>query len=193
MRFIHDSSEEEMVLAFLAAEGDSPRSGGCVRDALGDVSLVDKPDLSDAQANALRKRALAACRGYGTDSLLFSGFPPVVEWKLVEVTVSELGQFHYARVPPWTTFSKGSLMVSDGAANLDPAEDANANIRAVERAVVAGKAFPALIATAQGKDDLHVLLDGHTRATAYVRALAPNETVQVIVGYVGDLSGWRWL
>jgi len=195
MQIIRDSSEEEMVLMFLAAEVDSPQFGRGARGALGEISLVRNPDLSDATANARRKGALATYRGYGMNKLLFEGFPRMVAWKLVEVTVSELGKFHYARVTPWTTLSKGSLLVHDGAANVQtvPAEYANANILAVERAIAGHQAFPPLIATAQATDDRHFLLEGHTRASAYVRALAPNETLQVIIGYVADLSGWRWL
>jgi hypothetical protein len=68
MRIVRDDiSEDEMVLAFLSAEVDSPRFGADARSALGDLELVRDPDLSDTHANQRRRSALARYRGWGTN------------------------------------------------------------------------------------------------------------------------------
>ena len=101
MRIIRDDiGEDEMVLAFLSAEVDSPRFSVAARSTLGDLELVRDPDLSDSHANQRRRSALARYRGWGTNDYLFKNFPRDVIWKLVEVAINELGEFRYARVDP---------------------------------------------------------------------------------------------
>jgi hypothetical protein len=113
MRIIRDDiSQDEMVLAFLSAEVDSPRFAAIMRSYLGDLELIRNPDLSDTIANQRRRTVLANYRGWGTNRYLFRGFPREVRWKLVEVTISELGEFRYARVEPWIALSGGSLLVT---------------------------------------------------------------------------------
>jgi hypothetical protein len=191
MRTVRDASEDEMVLAFLLGEIDSRRFA-CVREALADPSLVTDADLSDAAANDRRRDILTACRGYETRTDLFDGFPQRVAWKLVEVTTKELGNFRYVRIEPWTELAP-SRLVSDGARNeTSIAEGVNEHIRAIVVTIQAGKKFPWLIAAAEGEHECHHLIEGHARATAMVRTRSPHWTERVIVGYVPDLSKWRW-
>jgi len=194
MRVLRDSSEDEMVLAFLSAEVDSDRFGAIVRQLLGDLDLVRNADTTDATANQTRRSVLAQYRGWSRNSFLFFGFPADVRWRLVEVTVGELSGFRYAREPSWVALSGGSLLVRDGAANAakEPPDETKVRILAVEQEVRKGASFPPIVAVAEGEDQVHILLEGHTRASAYVRALNPQDTCQVIVGYVAALSGWYW-
>lgn len=195
MRIVRDDiSEDEMVLAFLSAEVDSPRFGAAARAMLGDLDLVRDPDLSDTHANQRRRFALAGYRGWGTNDYLFKNFPREVIWKLVEVAINELGEFRYARVDTWIALSWGSLLVKDGASNAakEPLDETRERILAVARDIRQGATFPPIIAAAEGEDQMHVLLEGHIRASAYVRALERRGTCEVIVGYVSDLSGWWW-
>ena len=195
MRIVRDDiSEDEMVLAFLSAEVDSPRFGVAARSTLGDLELVRDPDLSDTHANQRRRSALARYRGWGTNDYLFKNFPREVIWKLVEVTVNELGEFRYARVDAWIALSGGSLLVKHGASNAakEPLDETKERILAVARDIRRGVTFPPIIAATEGEDQTHVLLEGHIRASAYVCALERRDTCEVIVGYVSDLSGWWW-
>ena len=73
MRVIRDSSEDEMVLAFLSAEVDSNRFGAVVRQLLGDLELVRNADTTDATANQRRRSVLVQYRGWGRNSALFLG------------------------------------------------------------------------------------------------------------------------
>jgi hypothetical protein len=184
-----------MILAFVRAEAFSARFGATFRRAMGGKQAVYNPDLSDPAANALRRHALAAIRGYGQCAYLFRGWPHAVNWKLVAVTVEELGAFLYANHPTWTTLTHGSRLVRDGAANVETVpthEEAKPNILAVERDVRRGQTYPPLIATATDKSAQHVLVEGHTRATAYVRVLERETEVEVIVGYAPAITGWLY-
>lgn len=183
-----------MVLAFLSAEVDSDRFAHGSRYSLGDLELVRNPDLTDAVANQRRRSALAKYRGWRRNTYLFAGFPRDVRWKLVEVTIGELGHFRYAREATWIELTADTLLVKDGATNAgrQPLSETKERIRAVEREIRRGATYPPLIVTSEGEDQVHVLIEGHTRASAYVRALKWRETREVIVGYVSSLSGWRW-
>ena len=199
MNIIRDATEAEMVFAFLKAEIGSDRFGDHVRSCLQDLNLLNEPDLGDEEANRKRSEALGCYRGYGRNAHLFEGFPSEVEWKLASVTVEELGAFRYARVPPWTTESGQALSVRDGAQDLETKPDARekATVLDIEHALqthslTVGQ-FEPVIAAAEGVESIHVLVEGHSRATAYVRALRPEKTIEIIAGYVADLKRWRWL
>ena len=173
MRVVGASSEDEMVLAFLRAEIHSPRFKTVVRRALGgDASLVYRPRLDSQPENQARRNALGLVRGFGLNTYLFRGFPAAVRWVRLAVTSTDIAAMKYARYPTWDALSGGSRLVGDGAANVETVkadEDANANIQAVEREIARGRVYPELIVAATGEQEPHVLVEGHTRATAYVR------------------------
>jgi hypothetical protein len=54
-----------------------------------------------------------------------------------------------------------------------------------------GASFPELILVSEPDSDELVLLEGHKRATAYVRALDPEVELEVIVGSSPQIAGWR--
>lgn len=184
-----------MILAFLSAEVDAPRYRELVRATLcGDLQLARNADLTDAAANQRRRFALGQYRGWDRNSYLFAGFPRDVRWKLVEVSIFELGEFRYAREFSWVALAGDSLWVKDGAANAatEPLDETKERILAVEGEIRRGVTFPPLVATAEGEDQAHILLEGHTRASAYVRALDPRDTREVVVGYTRSLSAWAY-
>jgi hypothetical protein len=69
-------------------------------------------------------------------------------------------------------------------------ENANENIKAVADDLRAGKRYPALIAV-ESEGGLLVLVEGHTRATAYVLAQVAIP-VEVIVGYSPQMQLWTF-
>ena len=73
------ATENDMVLAFVRAEIDSPRFGGryhhCLAMLGSDCRLIDNADVMDAQQNAVRQKLLGCTRGYGKNTALFSDFP----------------------------------------------------------------------------------------------------------------------
>jgi hypothetical protein len=194
MRVVRELSDDEMIAAFVLAEVDSARFGRLYADLVGgNLSLYEG---DDAHAKAYRREALRRVRGYGAGAYLFVGFPSDVTWRLIAVTADELGGFLYADYPTWVTLSQGSRLVRDGAANvgaIHPSEDPTDGILAVEQAVRRGATLEPIIAAALNESSPHVIAEGHTRATALVRALNPDdELVEVIVGYSPGLATWRF-
>jgi hypothetical protein len=188
------SSVDEMVLAFLRAEVDSPR----YREffvALGlDRRLVEQPVLTDPGQNKARADALAAHRGNYVGAL-----PLDTTWQRWALTLAELGDALYAKYVTWQRLSGGTRRIRDGAANVDKLQcyenghDINAGIRATARAIDEGKPMPELIAVAEAADGRNlVLLEGHTRATAYLTARRVPVEVILLVGWSTTMNRWHW-
>jgi hypothetical protein len=194
VRVTRPVSEDEMILAFLQAECDAPRWKAWIAEALGgDLTPITTPNLEDDEQNAMRRHALGQYRGYGRDGYIFRGFPADTEWFAATVTCAELAAFRYLNHKTFIELSQGSRLVGDGAANLDVVtaqEGLNDRIRGLRDAVEAGRRFPALIAVAHARDVPPVLIEGNTRATAYVLALPAEDEVAVISGYSAGLQTW---
>ena len=81
----------------------------------------------------------------------------------------------------------------DGAKNIDAvqtAEDANVNIKAVAEQLKCGKRYPELIVVEGTGEDL-IVVEGHTRATAYVLAEFAKP-ISLLVGTSLLLSHWAF-
>jgi hypothetical protein len=200
MRSIGPSSEEEMVLAFLKAEIDSAEYREVIEGALSKQgytrAIVDDANLQNPRENHARAVCLSCSRGYRLNDGLFRGFPNEVVWQRVSLSSEELGQTKYINQSVWVTGSGGTRFVSDGAKNLDAGtllDSLKAKIRAIEASVRAGCRPPELILVGKGDDSALVLVEGHSRATAYVRAASClTEGVEAIVGLAADMDGWHW-
>jgi len=111
-----------MVALFLRAELASERFGPAVREALhadrADPAIVERPALDDADENAIRRRVLAASRGYGGDDALFSGFPADVRWERVLLDEDDLDAVLTIDYDYWVELSGGTRRVADGARNV---------------------------------------------------------------------------
>jgi hypothetical protein len=193
------ATEHDMVLAFLRAEVDSSRFGGFYRASLdklrnfglGPEVLLDSPDLGSTLQNAFRKHILAGVRGYGVNQLLFRGFPADVTWRRITLKPTDFDILKYAKWPAWVKLSGGTRSVLDGARNvhtIDLGDGMNNLILDVASDVRAGKKYPELICVDGSKDDL-ILIEGHTRATAYALAQLPDEA-ECIVGSSPKMSEW---
>jgi hypothetical protein len=185
--------EADVVLAFLRAEFASERFGRHYASFGADPSLVNDADTANAEQNAARRMLLGKVRGFGVNALLFTGFPTSVEWWRIRLTVEELGRTLYARHPTWIRLSEGPRLVSRGAQNVNSIptdENANANVRAVASRVEAGEAFPEIIMAARDPEKKTVIVEGHTRATAYVLALPDEEKVDAFLGIADGVAAW---
>lgn len=58
-------------------------------------SVVDAPDLRDAEGNAYRRWLLGRVRGWGRGEGMFQGFPERVDWELAALTPRELADVRY--------------------------------------------------------------------------------------------------
>jgi hypothetical protein len=167
------ASDDDVVLAFLQAEIDSPKWGRHYRAAmrargLERARLIGAPDLSDAQANRDRMNLLGDVRGFGRGIGLFRGFPLDVEWKHVMVEPPDFQRLKYiSGDADWLDLSGGTRLVREGARNLQIDSRIAASVRRTRRAIEQGRCTAALILVEGDRGDL-VIVEGHTRATAYV-------------------------
>jgi len=83
---LRPATADEMVLAFLRAEVDSPRFSPVIKHWLvthrfDRTTLIDNGLLHDLEQNRLRAELLGAARGYQDNKWLFAEFPDDVQWR----------------------------------------------------------------------------------------------------------------
>jgi hypothetical protein len=193
------AAEDEMIAAFLRAEIDSSRYGdNFVRTGLAELGfdrgLIDAANLTDPVENGVRRRLLDY-RGYQARIALFAGFPLDVRWRRVRLEGPDFEAMQYINdavtpTPHWTDLSDGTRLVSVGARNLRqvPVDAAPRQIAAIAEALRNGVRFPQLIA-AQHSDGYLILIEGHSRATAYIMEGFAGE-VEAFVGSSPAMSRW---
>jgi hypothetical protein len=146
------SNENEMVLAFLKAEIDSPRFGADYQNliqqsGLDKSELIANASLFEPRQNAARRALLGDARGYGNNVYLFAGFPQNVAWRRVKITSDDYDTLMYTKYLTWIDLSGGSRKVVDGAKNIGSIavdEQAISDIQAVAEAVKKGQRYPEL-------------------------------------------------
>ena len=188
-----------MILAFLKAEIGSPTFKNNVEKILKILGLtravIDNANLDDSIENQARLNCLNY-RGFKDKKFLFQGFPSNISWERAYLNKKGLGSLKYANYPAWVKLSAGTRLVANGAKNLDiikVAENLNDKVKAVKKQVEAGDVFPELILVSKNKDNDLILVEGHTRATAYELAKEfLQDEIEVIVGYSEDLDSWYW-
>jgi hypothetical protein len=193
LEFIGQSTEDEMVLAFLRAEKDAPRVEQALQDP-GVRRLIENADVRDPEQNIIRERILGGYRGYG--NMLFRRFPNDLEWHRARLTLDELQHVRYADHPTWKHLSGDTRIVADGAANYGKVpldSGTTAAIQGIVDGVRTGKSFPELILVAEpnAPPDEWILVEGHARATAYAVAGAPGE-VEVLIGFSAAVPNWQF-
>jgi hypothetical protein len=197
MRPLGSAEENEMILAFLQAEIDSPRYGVHYArmlsyNHLSRSVLIDNADLSDTQGNYFRKELLRAVRGYASNVALFIGFPSDVIWRRVLIEQSDYPRLKYMNDPSWVEFSGRSRLVTEGAKNLERTEenrDPRPNVNGILLRIGEGQRLAPLIAVESG-DGFLILIEGHSRATAYVASGLVTE-FEMFVGSSPAMHNWR--
>ena len=197
---VRPATLDEMVLAFVQAEIASPTDRGKVLiHALTELhedraQLIDHADLMDERQNHVRSMILGAARGFGRNEYLFRNFPYDTAWRLVTVTPAEVRGFKYANTDGWTRLSGTSRLVADGVKNLNREQnkEIQGNVAGIAARQSTGDAFQALIAVeCGGHTSQPVLMEGHTRATAYALTDSPRE-IEVFVGSSATMDRWQF-
>jgi hypothetical protein len=198
MKAGESATDDEVVLAFLQAEIESPRFRGSILRALATSGvdqgvLIDNADLANHEHNAIRARLLDF-RGLVERKALFEGFPTDMKWRHVELRPTEFGNLRYLKYPKYLSLSQGTRSVVVGASNVDVIEveengdSFNAHIRGAAAEMEKGRRHPPLIGVETGAGDV-VLAEGNTRATAHIYA-GIDENIKLIVGTSPSASGW---
>jgi hypothetical protein len=188
------ASNDEMVLCFIRAEIDSPKWGPLYQRKLKDLhfdrsSLIDNADLGDRLANRDRGVILGAVRGYGHNIALFRKFPLDTRWRRVSVHPSDFYRLKYINCDEfWRDVTGGTRLVQDGAERYRGSERA-AGVDAVLEKICQGASIPELILVEDMRGGL-TILEGHTRATAFVAASKP---APALVGTSSAMHEWCFL
>lgn len=212
MRIVRPASEAEMVALFLATEYPSPRTHRHILRVLQRAgwppSLIEQPNLRDAQENARRRSILGAFRGYGQTPEYFAGlppdveyldyfagFPPDVQWELALLSRQELEQVKYIEYDYWVELSGGSRLPRDAARNIlagyEVFGQSHQKVLQMAEAFRSGARFPTLILVGKNRAGPLVVLEGHMRLTAML--LAPEclpAELEVMVGFSEQMENW---
>jgi hypothetical protein len=199
VRVLGVSDDDEMIATFLGGELPSERFGADIRACLAlfgqPEQLLTCPNLSDAAANAARRRVLAATRGYSEDRALFVDFPAQVRWIRAVLRADDLARVRYMDYSYWYEISGGSRLPADAAARIQAGVRAfdvpNERFTRAARAIANGEQFPALILVGENQHEL-VCLEGHLRLTAYALAGFPVD-VECLIGTAPTMGRWTQL
>ncbi|MGM0885215.1 MAG: hypothetical protein ACQEXQ_29750 [Bacillota bacterium] len=198
--------EDEVIAEFLLAEINSSRFRDKILNAMGnhDSSLITNPDLMNDKHNAVRKHLLAKVRGYGTDKSLFESFPNKslfenfpndVEWYSAVISRNELLDVMYINHSYYIEISGGTRLPVCAAKNiyngLEVYDEANTYIQEIHNDYIKGKLFPKIICVSMNKDSRVVVLEGHSRLTAFLlnQKFVP-EQLKVIIGFSEKMDQW---
>jgi hypothetical protein len=197
---VRPATTDEMILAFLQGDIDtrtdraSKYAAALASLDVDRATLIDRGDVNDAQGNNRRRWLLDAVRGYERQIALFVEFPADTQWRLITVTPTEVRRFKYVNHQAgWARVSGSTRLVADGVRNLDQPgnEEIKGNVTGIADRLRQGKRFPPLIAVqCTGIADV-VLMEGHTRATAYALTNLPDE-IQAFIGTSRQMGGWRF-
>jgi hypothetical protein len=153
------------------------------------LSLIDNADLNDADANRIRARVLGPVRGYGHNELLFRGFPTDTTWRRVQLDPPDFHKLNYLNCSPFPELTDGTRAIEVGARNYHRDGELALRVDNVVQAIEKGVSLQELILV-EDADSL-VVLEGNTRATAYVKA--STTSFSALVGSSPTMYTWKFI
>ncbi len=194
MRDLGPALNEEMVLSFIRAEINSPVWGPRYVEVLNQIgvdraSLIDNALLSDANANHIRAIALGCVRGFGRNVALFHNFPTDTTWRRVQIDPPEFQKLRYLNCEPFLRITDGTRSVEVGARNYSRDGGLAPRVDDLVLAIKNGALLPELILIENA--NRFVVLEGNTRATAYVKASTTSFTA--LVGTSLTMHQWEFI
>jgi hypothetical protein len=198
VRIVRPASEAEVVASFLRGELDSPRYGarllGFMCDDGVDASVLRKPNLADAGECAYRERLLDRHRGWLRREGLFAGLPRRIDWSRAALTPEEVLAIDYINWDWWLRLSGGTRRPLDAAARIRREEAADAIAewhQSIAARLQSDEPPPELVAVSPPDRSRLVLLEGHSRLTAY--AVYPEylpAELEIYLGTAPDMNRW---
>jgi len=191
--------ECDVVIAFLQAEIASSRYADNYvlpllnNNGLSREGLIDHADPENEFDNGIRRRLLQTYRGFGANALLFRGFPSDVNWHFVEIEPQDHHLIFYAKEDSWIKISEGTRSVEHATtriARLQEVGETADRIRAIQQDLVDGKTMAPLILV-QGENGRLILVEGHSRATAYV-GLKWQRSITALLGFSPTMNNWQY-
>jgi len=204
MQDLGPATHDQVILAWLQAEIDSPRFEQLYFgpwESPADVAFVKQvvktPNLADPAENYIRRTKLAVVRGFGWDHALFKGLRNDLTWRRVRFTIDEVADMLYARHVDWMALAP-TRKVSGGAAKVGAFRplDKLAYILVLAEQIRDNDpppAFPEIICLRRHDGGTSVM-EGHGRATAY--AIESAKFPDGIAAYLGEgasVASWLFL
>lgn len=112
MKYIRESSEDEMILEFLKGEIESERFQTQIMEILSTerekLEIIKYGDLNNTTENLRRKEILRIFRGYGSNTELFENFPKISRWIFAECVEEDIDNIRYINYSYWNELSKNT-------------------------------------------------------------------------------------
>lgn len=189
MKKLRNSSEAEMIHAFLSTELVSDRFSEQLKLAMKTLSIDEQlllsADLENEDENALRKELLGEFRGYGRNKELFENFPSQIEWSMCSFSEEDLAKIRYIDYSYWNELSAGTRSPLAAAKQVRKGviiygQSTDGFLQAAKYIENGGRFQNMIFLTADYNS--FVIVEGHLRMTAY--ALTPNhfDNIHCIVG-----------
>ena len=202
MKQLRPSSEAEMIAVFLQQEyahharyGD--RIDECLREEDVPAARITHPNIDDPADNVQRRKVFARYRGYGAGGNSYlTDFPDSgIDWNWVALTPDELLDSKYIRYKYWMELSGGTRSPRVAAerilAGFGAADEFHRHFFDLAGKIRSGTALPPVILVSADGGRSRVILEGHSRITAF--AMAPEAIpaeVEVILGVSPDIAKW---
>jgi hypothetical protein len=175
VRFIESVNEDNVVAHFLKHEIRSARFSGAIYDVLQrngwPASLIEQPDLQNAEECSIRAKVLSESRGYQKNEGVFEKFPANVDWARFAISGPELMQVRYIEYSYWNELSGGSRLASDAAIRIRNGATifgmSTHTFLEMAEALKKGAMFPELVLVGTEASSGLVALEGNARLTAY--------------------------
>lgn len=199
IKLIEKVSENEVVAEFLLAEINSPRfSEGLVNALDGkSKSVLTNPDLNNECDNKFRKKLLGVGRGFGLDKALFEGFPKDVEWHKAIIEKEELIKIKYINYGFWNKLTSKTRSSKKAIQNIKSGIKFSGidfvNFNEVGEKVRDNGSFPRIIVVSRFEKTPLIVLEGHTRLTAYLLNIEHvPQCLEIFVGFSRKLNRWKY-
>ena len=205
MEDLGEASEDQVILAWLQAEIESPDFqayliGNPPNPA--NLSLALKaartPDLHDETQNQLRRQIITSTYGFGTGAGSFEGLGQDLTWKRFRLTTDEVSEMLYMRRDgAWRLLSPVTRKVAEVATNVGhvfTGDSTNMVVLSLASGLChSDKKVPEIIALRR-PDGALVILEGHARATAiFLEAHRYQHGVFAYVGEGASIANWPYL
>jgi hypothetical protein len=138
---------------------------------------------------------MGAYRGYGQGWGYFQGFPQQLRWERVGLSRQEVEQVKYIEYDYWVELSGGSRLALDGGRRALAGHDvfglSSKYFVDIAEALKHGASFPTLILVGRDEESYLVVMEGHSRLTAYLIApeCLPVE-LEVMIGFSEQITQW---
>lgn len=199
MKYIRESSEDEMILEFLKGEIESERFQTQIMEILSTerekLEIIKYGDLNNTTENLRRKEILRIFRGYGSNTELFENFPKISRWIFAECVEEDIDNIRYINYSYWNELSKNTSLPRIAAETIREDNEiygvSNAGFISGVKYLKEGGIFPPVILLTADNHNF-IILEGHSRMTVY--GLAPSflKGSGCYVGFCEEKELLRW-